>query len=159
MTLEAELTDARNVLGSTAKRELIETELRKDAGRSDREIARIVGCDHKTVGCARARLRLPSPLGNSGAPIPTEFRSSVVKCPPPPSVVDEPEYDPFDPRDGDVVIPHQPAIAVYENTSGAVVIRQEMSAREDEDPVILVRPEHVEKLVARLRQVAKEVLS
>src|SRR5712672_3002318 len=47
------------------KRELIEDALRADASRSDRSIADSIGVDHKTVGAARKRLGLPSPLGNS----------------------------------------------------------------------------------------------
>ena len=39
-----------------SKRELIERELLENPERSNREIARIVGCDHKTVGAARERL-------------------------------------------------------------------------------------------------------
>jgi hypothetical protein len=82
------------------------------------------------------------------------------KCPPPPGVVDEPEEDFFSPDSTTMVIPHQPAIAVYENTLGAVVIRQEQDFGDDDgDRIITVRPEHVEKLIARLRQVAKEAMA
>jgi hypothetical protein len=165
-------------LDTAAKRASIETELRKDAGRSDREIARVVGVDHKTGTAARERLGIASPLGNYSAPATwrernkaspnvtemtvTEASPSVSnhdKCPPPPGVVDEPKYDPFDPVKGDMVIPGQPAIAVYENIQGAIVIIQENSDPHEEDPVIRVRPEHVEKLIAKLRQVAKDALS
>jgi hypothetical protein len=81
-------------LDVAAKRALIESELRKDAGRSDREIARVVGCDHKTVGTARERLGLAVPLGNS-PPTPTEQRQMLIegckdfdkKYPPGPSEV------------------------------------------------------------------------
>ena len=65
-------------LDTAAKRALIESELRRDAGRSDREIARIVGCDHKTVGAARERLGIASPLGNS-PPTPTEQRHMLIE--------------------------------------------------------------------------------
>jgi hypothetical protein len=51
-----------NAITTAAKRERIETELRADASRSDRKIAETIGCDHKTVGAARAR------LGNSISP-------------------------------------------------------------------------------------------
>jgi hypothetical protein len=82
-------------LDTAAKRALIESELRKDAGRSDREIARIVGCDHKTVGAARDRLGIASPLGNFTPPTPTEHRQMLInageafdaKYPPGPSEV------------------------------------------------------------------------
>jgi hypothetical protein len=54
-------------LDTAAKRALIESELQKDAGRSDREIARIIGCDHKTVSARRREMGLAPPLGNSPA--------------------------------------------------------------------------------------------
>jgi hypothetical protein len=74
-------------------------------------------------------------------------------------VVDKPpKYDPFDPKEGDMVIPHQPAIAVYENTVGAIVICQCATAYDEDDPIIQVRPEHVEKLIASIRKVAAEAI-
>ena len=150
-TIERTDTTTELPLDTAAKRVRIETELRKDAGRSDREIARVIGCDHKTVGAARERLGIALPLvGSISPPI------SPRACPPPPGVVDKPKYDPFDPTEGDMVIPHQPAIAVYENTAGAVVIIQHSSDPCEEDPIIMVRPEHVETLIARLRKVAAE---
>jgi hypothetical protein len=143
-------------LDTAAKRALIEAELRRDAGRSDREIARVLGnkvC-HKTVGASRERLGIALPLAGSISP-----PISPSACPPPPGVVDEPKYDPFAPGCPDTVIPSQPAISVYENTAGAIVIIQENSDPHEEDPIIRVRPEHVEKLIAKLRQVAKDALS
>lgn len=136
-----ETTTTELPLDAAAKRSLIETELRKDAGRSDREIARIVGCDHKTVGTARSKL------------IPTASPSiSPHACPPPPGVIDPPKFDPFDPKEGVTVVPHQPAIAVYENTQGAIVICQCASAYDEGDPIILVRPENVDALIVSLRK-------
>jgi hypothetical protein len=94
-TIERTETTTELPLDTTAKRALIETELRKDAGRSDREIARVIGCDHKTVGAARERLGIALPLAcNISPPI------SPHACPPPP--VDKPKYDPFDPQEGDM---------------------------------------------------------
>jgi hypothetical protein len=74
---------------SPTKREAIELELRNDADRSDREIARVVGCDHKTVAARRREMGIAPPLGNS-PPSPDEFRSMLAngirdfddKCPP-----------------------------------------------------------------------------
>lgn len=43
-------------LDTAAKRALIETELRQDASRSDREIGRVCGVDGKTVSAVRAKL-------------------------------------------------------------------------------------------------------
>ena len=142
-----ELTAEDPKLDTAAKHALIESELRKDAGRSDREIARVVGADHKTVGKARGKI-----VPIASPPV------SPAACPPPPGVVDEPKYDPFDPKNGDVVVEHQPAIAVYENTAGAVVILQRATDYHEEDALIQLRPEHVEKLIARLRKVAEAVL-
>jgi hypothetical protein len=156
-------------LDTAGKRARIEMELHANPNRSDREIARLVGngVDHKTVGAARERLGIASPLGNfqqptgQGDDLVAGSTRRVVdiaiasKIPPPPGVVDPPKYDPFAPGSDDLVVAHQPAIAVYENTAGAVVILQHGGA-DEEDPIILVRPEHVEKLIARLRKVAAE---
>jgi hypothetical protein len=65
-------------LDTAAKRALIESELRKDPTRSDREIARVVGADHKTVGSRRAKLGIASPLGNL-QPTPTEHRHMLIE--------------------------------------------------------------------------------
>jgi hypothetical protein len=99
MNDQAELTIDRDVptLDTAGKRALIEAELRKDAGRPDREIARVVGngiC-HKTVGAHRERLGIASPLGNFTPPTPTEHRQMLIdaaedfdkKYPPGPSEV------------------------------------------------------------------------
>jgi hypothetical protein len=76
-----EKTASELPLDTAAKRGLIESELRKDAGRSDREIARVVSCDHKTVGAARDRLGIASPLGNSPQPpTPTEKRQMLINA-------------------------------------------------------------------------------
>jgi hypothetical protein len=134
-------------LDTAAKRALIEAELRKDAGRSDREIARVVGCDHKTVGSARERLGIAIPLAGNISP-----SISPPACPPPPGVIDPPKFDPFDPKEGVMIVPHQPAIAIYENTQGAIVICQCASAYDEEDPIILVRPENLDALIVALRK-------
>jgi hypothetical protein len=66
---------------TAGKRALIENELRENPQRSDREIARVVGhgVDHKTVGAARERLGIATPLGNSPeAPTPTERRHMLI---------------------------------------------------------------------------------
>jgi hypothetical protein len=60
------------------KRAAIESELRENPQRSDREISRLVGCDHKTVSAVRARLGIASPLGNS-PPSPTERRHMLIE--------------------------------------------------------------------------------
>jgi hypothetical protein len=81
-------------LDTTTKRERIKAELCAGSDRSDREIARIVGVDHKTVGSWREKLGIASQLGNS-PPTPTGYRHMLIegckdfdkKFPPGPSEV------------------------------------------------------------------------
>ena len=173
-------------LDTAAKRALIESELRKEAGRSDREIARIVGCDHKTVGAARERLGIASPLGNS-PPTPTERRNMLInaceafdaKTPPETAenvvdrmiaegklgdavaarpaaavkaVVAEPDENYFLPESEDLVLPSQPAVAVYTNRYGQIVIRQEAMGYQDDDHFVYICPQHLDTLIVRLRK-------
>ena len=173
-------------LDTAAKRALIESELRKEAGRSDREIARIVGCDHKTVGAARERLGIASPLGNS-PPTPTERRNMLInaceafdaKTPPETAenvvdrmiaegklgdavaarpaaavkaVVAEPDENYSLPESEDLVLPSQPAVAVYTNRYGQIVIRQEAMGYQDDDHFVYICPQHLDTLIVRLRK-------
>jgi hypothetical protein len=55
------------------------------------------------------------------------------------------------------VVPPQPAIAVYANNADSITIRQPSSISDEDDELIIVRAEHIEKLVARLRKVAAEM--
>jgi hypothetical protein len=73
-------SETETAIDTATKRERIETDLRADPNRSDREIARIVGCDHKTVGAARERLGLASPLGNFTPPTSTEHRQKLINA-------------------------------------------------------------------------------
>lgn len=142
------------------KRELLEDELRTNAARSDREIARVVGVDHKTVSAARARLGISpinSPVASPAKEISlgeaTDKAVAMIASLTKPAV---PEWDPFEPDSDVLVVPAQPAIAVYENTAGSITIRQPSTVSDEDDELITVRPEHVEKLIARLRFVAKQ---
>lgn len=56
--------------------------------------------------------------------------------------------------DPDIVVRPQPAIAIYENGAGAVVIRQEAAWDEDSDIYIIVQPEHCERIAAALLRAA-----
>jgi hypothetical protein len=106
-------TETELPLDTAAKRALIETELRKDAGRSDREIARIVGCDHKTVGSARERLGIASPLGNSAPSQTVTNRHGVTLSPELFPILNatartgEKKFNPFDPDDDCLVAPER----------------------------------------------------
>jgi hypothetical protein len=75
-----------------------------------------------------------------------------------PPIARAPYSDDFkwEPENGAVIVPQQPAIAVYVNPWGQVVIR---AAGEDygEDAFIRVSPEHVPALIAKLTAIMKEV--
>jgi hypothetical protein len=121
-------------ISNTEKRARIEEELRKYSARSDREIGRLCGVDGKTVAAARERW-----LGLTVEDAPTAYLLPTI-CAPPPDVANEPETDDnfFDQRN--LAVPHQPAIAVYGNPFGAVVIRQECLDYGGDDPFIIVQP-------------------
>jgi hypothetical protein len=69
------------------------------------------------------------------------------KCPPPP----DPEENHFLPESESLVLPSQPAIAVYTNRFGQVVIRQEETFGDDGDHYIYVCPQFLDALIVRLR--------
>jgi hypothetical protein len=142
-----ELTTTELPLDTAAKRALIETELRADPTRSDRRIAKILKVDHKTVGTARARLGIAAPLGANSPPI------SPWKPTPP---AKEPEFDPFDKDGEDLVVLHQPAIAIYLNPWNAVVIRQRCDSG-DADPCIFVCEEHLPKVISKLSEMLRDL--
>jgi hypothetical protein len=133
-------------IDTAGKRALIESELRKDASRSDREIARVVGhgVDHKTVSAARDRLGIASPLGNSTPLAPINYQAPVAKP--------EPEENHFLPESESLVLPSQPAIAIYTNRYGQIVIRQEATGCDDEDHFVYICPHHLDAVIVRLRR-------
>lgn len=143
-TLER-MTTAEQPLDTTAKRALIEVELRKDAGRSDREIARIIGCDHKTVGAARERLGIASPLGNSpsGVGDAVVARADVKVS----AVVDEMAAE-----GGNYYwhIPHQARIECRALTDGGVEVWQEGQNGSSEEVTIHVAAANVVMLARHL---------
>jgi hypothetical protein len=127
------------------KRELVEEELRTNSNRSDREIGRICGVDHKTVSAARVRLGIATPLAANSPP------TSPWKPAPP---AKEPEFDPFDKDGEDLVVKHQPAIAIYLNPWNAVVIRQ----RDDSggDSFVFVCEAHLQAVISKLSEIQCE---
>jgi hypothetical protein len=144
---------------AATKRERIETELRNDAGRSDREIARMVGCDHKTVGAHRERMGIATPLAADISPPisptatnPAQSTSPLLATAAKPEP-EEPEENHFLPESESLVLPSQPAIAVYTNRYNQVVIRQEATGPDqDEDYFVFVCPQHLDALIVRLRK-------
>lgn len=59
----------------------------------------------------------------------------------------------LDENSQDIVFPSVQAVAVYRNTAGHIVIRQQDS-RGDEDAVVLILPAHAEALIAAVRAAA-----
>jgi hypothetical protein len=55
----------------------------------------------------------------------------------------------------DRIIPEQLETAIYLNPNGAVVIRQQ--AEHGNDPFIVIQPEYVPMLIARLQQLHAEI--
>lgn len=58
---------------------------------------------------------------------------------------------------GDVILPEQRALAIYPNGKGNIVLRQEAGWNDDEDAVILVCPQHAERVAHALLNCAREV--
>lgn len=58
--------------------------------------------------------------------------------------------DDFDWSGEDVVIEWQGAVAVYENESGGIVIRQQCEDGEG-DQFVIIRPQNIDALIATLR--------
>jgi len=81
--------------------------------------------------------------------------ASVVDDSPP--IARAPYRDDFkwSPENGAVIVPQQQALAVYVNPWGQVVIRA-AEANEGEDAFIVVSPEHLPALIAKLSAILKE---
>jgi len=149
---------------------LIETELRKDASRSDREIARAVGCDHKTVAARRREMGIATPLGNPSAAgdvvglIASTLAKNGLDSSDPtlfPILTaaanrDETKFDPYDPKEGCLIVTTQLAIACYINTQNCVVIRQE-DPNDTDDDMIVIQRDHLPKVISTLRELQSEL--
>jgi hypothetical protein len=126
------------IQGNATKRTLIEAELRKDAGRSDREIARAAGVDHKTVAKARGKI------------VPTASPPVSPWKPETPAAEKEPDYDPFGDPEA-MLLRGQPPTAIYFNNFTQVVICQQRDSIED-DPFIFISLEHLPAVIRKLQQ-------
>jgi hypothetical protein len=169
-----ELALGRDALNTAAKRALIEAELRKDAGRSDRKIAEAVGhgvC-HKTVGSARERLGIASPGNSAPANMeaPDVVRTVAVALskagldPSDPTLFpiltaaanrEERKFNPFDPKDDCLVVPERLGLACFVNTRNNVVIANG-NERDGIDEMVQVNPLDLDTLISRLREIASE---
>jgi hypothetical protein len=149
-------------LDTAAKRALIETELRKDPGRSDREIARITGTDHKTVGSWRAKLGIASPLGNSPVASPgtdislagaTDKARAMINALAKP----KPRFNPFDPKEECLVAAERLGVAVFVNPRNCVVIANG-NVLHGIDEIVQVSFFDLPALIAKLQQLNGEYL-
>jgi hypothetical protein len=151
-------------LDTAAKRALIEAELRKDASRSDHEIARVVGnkiC-HKTVAAARARLRIALPLGNSAPSQSVTNRHGVTLSPDLFPILNaaartgEKKFNPFDPDDDCLVAPERLGLACFVNTRNNIVIANG-NLRDGIDEMVQINPLDLDALISRLREIQSEI--
>jgi hypothetical protein len=163
-TIERTETSAAELpLDTTAKRALIETELRKDAGRSDREIARITGADHKTVGSWRVKLGIASPLGNSPVTSPgtdISLAGATDKATPMINALAKPKprFNPFDPKEECLVAAERLGVAVFVNPRNCVVIANG-NVLHGIDEIVQVSFSDLPALIAKLQQLHGEYLN
>lgn len=54
--------------------------------------------------------------------------------------------------DPDLIVQCQPAICVYENMYGSVVILQEQQGHEDDDQCVMIRPENLSVIISALKK-------
>ena len=71
---------------------------------------------------------------------------------------DAPDFD-WKPDDPSIIVKSQPALAVYQNPHGAIVVRQEGQYHPAEDQFVYVQPENAEALAAAINALARELLS
>lgn len=149
------------------KAQRIESELLDNPERSDREIGRIVGCDHKTVGSARARMsELLAVNSPPIAPVSDSREELLFRTLPPGfrespllkeqlnrisawTELDRQDPDPFKPGNPELVILSQPATIVYLNQYDQVCIRQAAESDQD-DQFMRFSRENLPMLIQRL---------
>ena len=117
-----------------------------------------VGQDAETGGTNgtsdEGRVLGRSPSGTVAAAMPTV--ADLADDGPP--IARAPYSDDFkwEPENEAVIVAEQRAIAVYRNPWGQVVIRASASEYGDEDSFVVVSPEHVPALIAKLTAILKE---
>jgi hypothetical protein len=115
-----------------SKSERVEHELRSDPNRSDREIGRICGVDHKTVAARRAKIPQSGEMGNLNSP-PSNS---------------EAENSPGDSPATTVLLPAQGEITISWNEDGDMILRQ--SDWPNEDAVIVIARDYLWMFIDRL---------
>src|SRR6516165_441096 len=135
-------------------RAAIDAALTADLSRSDREIAKAVGCDHKTVAARRGEIENPQvgkfDDGNSSreesnsSPLPVEAQAASEK-----STSAKRDDWQFDWKDKEaVVFQQQSATAIYFNLDGDLVIRQRNWP--DDDSYVVITPQCQREFLDRL---------
>ena len=121
------------------KSERVELELRSDPSRSDREIGRICGVDHKTVAARRAKIPQSGEMGNLNSAVGSLFDPENS----PPDSPNDPapkRRAPISAANADDPNPHvlagQQEIEIYLNEDGGLVLKQ--ANWPDEDSFIIV---------------------
>ena len=153
-TIEANTTELP--LDTAAKRALIRSELRQDAGRSDREIGRVCGVDGKTVSAVRAKM-VPSAEKIPQTPTPTEPRHMLIEAckdfDAKRVVTLVPKNDDSDDH-GEPLFRRQGEVYVHMNKFGELVILEK--SWPDEDHWICIPRQNVPVLIQRIQQVIAE---
>ena len=135
----------------------IDLELRSNPDRSDREIARICGVDHKTVAAHRAKLPHSGEMGNSNSPLgensppDSPLGSLFAQEDSPPPLQDCPEAEnppPTDQEDSPVLLPAQGEIKIGWNSDGGLILRQ--SDWPNEDAIIIIGRDYLDLFIDRL---------
>jgi hypothetical protein len=142
------------------RREEIEREIASNPERSNREIARQVGADHKTVGSVRSRMAAPK---NSPAPA----SEAVGNSPLPQTGDDDDDEKPLGMDDGRfdwhlipnsaiVIPPRMKVAALIDPQTGCLVIAQDrVSLLCERDAVIEIAPHDIASFIARLIEIAR----
>jgi hypothetical protein len=142
-----------------SKHERVEHELRSNPDRSDREIARICGLDHKTVAAHRAKLPHFGEMGNSNSPLgenspPDSPLGSLFAQEDSPPLQDCPEAENPPPTDQEdspaeaVLLPAQGEISIGWNKDGGMILRQ--SDWPNEDAIIVISRDYLDLFIDRL---------
>jgi hypothetical protein len=140
-------------LDTAAKRALIESELRKDGSRSDREIAEVIKaaahgtCDHKTVGTVRRK------IANSPAALFPILAAAAARD-------EKKKFNPFDPKPADpddlcLIAPERLGLACFVNTRNNICICNG-NMRDGIDEMVQIAATDIPALISRLREIQSE---
>jgi hypothetical protein len=128
--------------GRQARREQIELELKANPNRSDREIARKVGVDNKTVGAVRAQQTPPIPQSAPKSDAEEDDNSSMRKF----NFWDEP---------GDIVATIQMPIKARINPDTGYLVISQAGDMYDDDQKIEISPEFIATFMESLAAIVK----